>query len=298
MIVENYDPDSRPQTGLAAASLIIETLAEDGITRFMAIYLEKDAPIVGPVRSTRVYFNRWAAGFHTILTHVGGNDDAQNMLWTLPRVFNIDEQRWEISLYNTGTPLFWRSADRVAPHNMYASTFKLRAYAAHSGQNWAYAQAYILHKHSAPLASRGHSGLVHIGFVEPYFQQENAGYDVAYQYDRISNTYLRIMAGVPHVDAATGRPLRPSNIIVMKTGPAAPDPYAGATPYSISIPTIGSGQSIYFQDGKVRFGGWQQKNEAAPLRFFDARGHEMAFNPGQTWVEVLPAGSPVTWSFR
>ncbi|MGH2444307.1 MAG: DUF3048 domain-containing protein, partial [Chloroflexota bacterium] len=71
VIVENYAPDSRPQSGLAPASTVIETLAEGGVTRFMAIYLEHDAALVGPVRSTRMYFDHWAAGFHAIFGHVG-----------------------------------------------------------------------------------------------------------------------------------------------------------------------------------------------------------------------------------
>jgi hypothetical protein len=117
---------------------VVETLAEEGVTRFLAIYLEKDATKVGPVRSTRMYFDRWAAGFHSILAHVGGNDDAQALLWHLPSVFNVDENRWEVNLNDTGTPLFWRSHDRAAPHNMYTSTYKLRAYAGRNHQNWAY----------------------------------------------------------------------------------------------------------------------------------------------------------------
>src|SRR5919202_6718039 len=67
VILENYAPDSRPQSGLSQASTVIETLAEGGVTRFFAIYLEKDATKVGPVRSTRMYFDHWAAAFHSIL---------------------------------------------------------------------------------------------------------------------------------------------------------------------------------------------------------------------------------------
>ena len=39
-----------------SASTVFETLAEGGVTRFMAVYLEHDARKVGPVRSTRMYF--------------------------------------------------------------------------------------------------------------------------------------------------------------------------------------------------------------------------------------------------
>lgn len=296
VIVENYAPDSRPQTGLAQASTVIETLAEGGVTRFMALYLEKDAAKVGPVRSTRMYFDHWAEAFHSILTHVGGNDDAQARLWTARSVFNIDEQRWEISLTNTGTNLFWRSSDRAAPHNMYVSTYALRAYANRNHQDWTYEQAYLMHKHPAPAVQRGRTASIDIAFQDPLYPHPGSDYAVHYTYDRASNTYLRLMGGKPHVDAGTRRPLRPSNVIVMRTGGAVADPNAGPTPESILIPTIGSGPAWFFRDGTVVRGSWQQKDEYAPLRFYNLRGRQVAFNPGQTWIEVVPASSP--WTFH
>jgi hypothetical protein len=49
VILDNFSPDARPQAGLAQASMVYETLAEGGITRFLAVYLEQDAPMIGPV---------------------------------------------------------------------------------------------------------------------------------------------------------------------------------------------------------------------------------------------------------
>ena len=69
--IDNYWPGARPQRALGAASLLYETLAEGGITRFMAVYLERQPAAVGPVRSTRVYFNEWADGLNAILVHAG-----------------------------------------------------------------------------------------------------------------------------------------------------------------------------------------------------------------------------------
>lgn len=296
VIVENFAPDSRPQSGLGAASTVIETLAEGGVTRFMAIYLENDSAKVGPVRSTRMYFDHWASGYHSILVHVGGNDDAVQALFHLPKVFNIDENKWEISLTDTGTPLFWRSTDRVAPHNMYVSTYKLRAYAAKKGQNWAYAGAYLLHKSPSALSRRGKAQTISIGFADPLNPVAQPAYAVKYVYDRRSNVYLRYMGGAPHVDADTGRQLRPANVIVMQTGNATPDPNAGPTPESILIPVIGKGTAYFFHDGKVQRGMWRQPNQYAPLHFYDARGREAAFNPGQTWIDVVPSSSP--WSYH
>lgn len=294
IIVENYAPDSRPQTGLSAASTVFETLAEGGVTRFMAVYLEHDAPKVGPVRSTRIYFDHWAASLHSILVHVGGNDDAQALLWHLPKVFNIDENRWEVNLYNTGTPLFWRSTDRVAPHNMYVNTGSLRRYAVKNHQDWVYNQVYLLHKHPAPLARRGPNGsAIDITFEDPLYPHVAPAYAVRYVYDRASNRYLRYMGGSPHVGAATDKQLAPANVIIMHTDAPQADSAAGPTPESIVIPNIGSGAAQFFRDGKETSGTWDLPNQYAPLRFYDSHGKQVALNPGQTWIEVAPPSSPV-----
>jgi hypothetical protein len=298
VMVENYAPESRPQSGLGRASTVIETLAEAGITRFMAIYLEHDSPKVGPVRSTRVYYNTFAASFHAILAHVGGNDDAQAELWALPKVFNIDENRWEVNLTDTGTPLFWRSRNRLPPHNMYTSTGKLRQYAARHKENWAYANAYLLHKPAAAMSRRGRTTTIRINFQDPLNPLPQPDYDVRYAYNRRSNDYTRYMGGVPHIDADTGQVLRPANVIIIRTANAAPDPAAGITPDSITIPVIGRGKAVFFHDGKVQTGTWHLPNKYAPLRFFMKSGRKEAFNPGQTWIEVVPPGSPVSWSTR
>lgn len=298
VMVENYSPESRPQSGLGAASTVFETLAEAGITRFMAIYLEHDSTKVGPVRSTRVYFNSWAASFHAILAHVGGNDDAQAELWKLPKVYNVDENRWEVSLTNTGTPLYWRSSNRLPPHNMYTSTLKLRHYARQHNQNWAYSNAYLLHTKPAPLSARGRATTINISFEDPLNPIAQPDYAVRYVYDRRANVYTRYMGGVPHVDADTGRTLTPSNVIIIRTGNAAADPAAGITPDSITIPVVGHGRAVFFRNGKVQRGSWRLPNKNAPLRFFGRGGRPEAFNPGQTWIEVVPPNSPVSWSSR
>lgn len=296
IVIENYAPDSRPQSGLSQASMVIETLAEGGVTRFLAIYLENDAAKVGPVRSTRMYFDRWAAGFHAILAHVGGNDDALAWLWHLPNVFNIDENRWEKSLYDTGTPLFWRSADRAAPHNMYVSTYGLRAYAAKNKQDWTYSGASFPHNPAAPLKQRGHRTTIDITYLNPLGPIDNPAYDVRYQYNRATNTYARFMGGTPHVDVLNNRQINPSNVVIMRTAPAVADPYAGPTPESILINNRGTGPATFFRDGRVISGHWQQVNDNAMLHFFDARWRPIQLNQGQTWVEVVPQGSNVTWS--
>jgi hypothetical protein len=289
VIIDNFDPDARPQAGLNRASVVFETVAEGGITRFMAIYLEKDAPIVGPVRSARIYFDSWAAGMHAIYAHAGGNNDALAELPHLSNLTNVD------GLAN-GAPnpfswdLYWRSTDREAPHNFYTATDRLRAYAdatAHADADPVVPS--LLHKEPAAWWVRPKGGWIHISF-------STDSYSVQYSYDPRCNCYLRSMNGQPHTDAFSLRQIAPANVVVLYAG-VVPDK-ASNTPGSVNVQSRGFGRALYFRDGTVTDGFWHKGAAQDPLSLLDAHGQPVAFNPGQTWFEIVPIGNNVAWSLK
>lgn len=273
VMIDNISPDARPQSGLAEASLVFETLAEGGITRFMAVYLEHDAPMIGPVRSTRYYYNSWAAGLGVIFGHDGGNVDALQELPSLSSIYNEDADKI--------VGPFWRITSRLAPHNEYTSSARLRAYAeAHGGSTTGIGYS-LPHKDDAPLSSRPAAETIDVPFSSP-------DYNVEWRYDRTTNTYLRFLGGAPHDDPATGRQLRAKNVVVMYTDEtSAPDPF---TPGAIRLRTEGTGKATVFRDGVGTPGIWSKQSVSAPLRWLDSSGNQVPLDRGVTWVEVLPNG--------
>jgi hypothetical protein len=265
----------------------------------MPVYLEHDPTVVGPVRSTRIYFDDWAAALHAILIHVGGNDDADAQLWQLPKVYNLDQgtEQFMLSYYNS---YFWRSDTRSIPDNMFANIAKLRAYAAGRGQDWRYGNASLPHKLPEPATARGTAGTLTIQFVDPNYSfiPSNPDYQVQYRFDPSSDSYLRVVGGTPQTDAVTHQPARAANVVVLHTGPGTPDLAAGTTVDAVSIPVIGSGTAEFYRDGHVEHGAWRQKDAQAPLQFLTRTGTPVSFNPGQTWIEVLPQYSSATSTFR
>jgi hypothetical protein len=122
----------------------------------------------------------------------------------------------------------------------------------------------------------------------------NPDYEVQYRFDPASDSYLRSVRGATQVDAASRQPIRARNIVVMHTGAGTPDLAAGTTVDAVSIPVIGSGPAEFYVDGHVQRGSWRQKDALAPLQFFNPDGTLVRFNPGQTWIEVLPKASMAT----
>jgi hypothetical protein len=270
VMIDNLSPDARPQSGLAQASLVFETLAEGGITRFMAVYLDHDAPMIGPVRSTRYYYNSWAAGLGVIFGHDGGNVDALVELPTIKSIYNEDADR-------IAGP-FWRITSRLAPHNEYTSSARLRAYAEAHGASTTGIGYSLPHKNDAPLSSRPAAQTIDVPF-------SYGDYNVEWQYNRATNTYRRFMGGAPHTDPATGQQLRAKNVVVMYTEQhPAPDPYtAGA----IRLRTEGTGKAVVYRDGVATPATWSKASVSAPLRWLDANGNQIPLDRGVTWVEAL-----------
>lgn len=279
VILDNYSPDARPQSGLDRADIVFETLAEGGITRFLAIYQQQDASVIGPVRSTRLYFNSWAAGLDVIFGHDGGNVDALQQLPQLTSIDNIDADR-------TVGP-FYRVSTRVIPHNEYTSTTRLRSFAAAHGGSITGTPATLPFTADAPASRRPSHFTLSIDF-------SYGDYNVQWQYDPRANDYLRFMGGAPHVDAITGKQLTAKNIVVMRTAESADhDPF---TPGSIRLQTQGSGPATVYRDGQAIAGNWDKSSVESPLRWLDPSGQPIKLDRGPTWVEVVPIGNQVSTS--
>ena len=75
IMIENT-PEARPQWGISSPDVIIEGMAEGGVTRMMWLYADtnKIPDKVGPVRSARHDFVELAAGMNAIYAHWGGSD--------------------------------------------------------------------------------------------------------------------------------------------------------------------------------------------------------------------------------
>ncbi|MDB5075049.1 MAG: repeat-containing protein [Chloroflexi bacterium] len=278
VVLDNYSPDARPQAGLNRASVVFETVAEGGITRFMAVFLERDAPLVGPVRSARIYFDSWAAGLNAIYGHAGGNNDALAELPSLTTISNVD---------GLVSSAFWRSGDRAMPHNLYTSSTGVRAAADIRGNSVALTR--LLHKQPAPPALRPAGGSITIDF-------SRMEYNVEYRYNPKCNCYPRSMSATPHMDAISLRQIAPSNVVVLYAD-VTPD-HNSDTPGSVYVQTSGIGEALYFRDGTETRGYWQKGAASDQLQLLNLKHQPIALNPGQTWFEVVPTGNTVSWILR
>jgi Protein of unknown function (DUF3048) N-terminal domain/Protein of unknown function (DUF3048) C-terminal domain len=272
---------ARPQSGFSAASVVWQAPAEGGIPRYMLIFQDQQPGSVGPVRSARYYYITWAAEWRAVYAHVGGSPQAMSTLAAQGRgqlVYNADEFRW-------GGIFFHRISERASPHNVYTDGDLLRKLSARIGATdelqpaaWSFAPA-------APLESRPYGGLIRVVYPAN---------TITYRYDRVTNSYLRSVTGQPaQTDAASGQRVAPSNVVVMLMS-FAPLNDGHPNKHRLEAKVVGSGRAWISTNGRTIHGTWKKASLTAPTQFFDGDGHPVTLTVGQTFIQVMPLGSPIT----
>lgn len=262
VMIENY-PEVRAYTvGLDKAKIVYEALVEGGITRYLAVFDPNNVSAIGPVRSARPYFIHWAEEFGGIYTHIGGSEEALAYLRNSSGVINVDE--------NEGENIIWRNHDYSAPHNAFTSTKKL----------YEKAEKYTWNKHLQTnffkfklkeYPAQNPLKEISIDFSLPI-------YHVTWKYSLTENGYERHIAGLKQEGILAKNiivQVLPNNLIA--------DDEKGRLAMSV----LGAGKAFYFLDGEEYEGTWQKLDYSEKTTFLDAENQEMAFNKGQTWIEVV-----------
>jgi hypothetical protein len=269
-MIENH-PDARPQSGLNKAGIVFEAVAEGGITRFNALFLEGQPKNIGPVRSVRPYYIDLFLPFDAAIAHAGGSADGLYKLKVL-HVKNLD--------YLLGSSAYHRIASRYAPHNLYTSmaaldkVSKARGYTKSKFISWLRKPEDPAKKPKVRKIDFFLSGLL---------------YNVHYDYDAKHNAYRRSEGGGPHIDANTNRQLEPKVVVALSMH------YSQSGEYSV-YRTRGKGTMFVFQDGHVQKGTWKKGGSRSQFKFFDSEGKPLALNPGQTWVTLVAGSKYVSYS--
>lgn len=273
IMIENH-PDSRPQSSLDRAELVYEAVTEGGITRFLAFYVVNDVnDEIGPVRSARSYFVKFADEYNVFYAHVGGSADALSLISGLDDFYDLNQ--FQLSKY------FWRDKNRYAPHNVYTTTNKLRK----AGESKKYDTNAEYDKWSfkedESIENRGETQKVTIDF-------SSSSYKIQYTYDKEKNEYKRNMAGKEHTDKNSKNQIKAKTVIVQYVK-------SWAKSQGIDLKNDGSGKAEIFMDGKTITGTWKKLGGRKDrTKFYDENGNEIELNRGPIWIEIASNGVKVT----
>lgn len=311
-MIENH-ADARPQSGLSRADVIYETVAEGGITRFMAVYYCGAAALdvkIAPVRSARVYFIDWAAAYgkKPIFMHVGGANDygrpgetirearalelLETLGWRVPKGNDFD------TTYDSGFPIFWRNYERLGrevatEHTMMASLDA--AYAEADKRGFAAKDAKGVRWDSSFKPWKfadGKSQSQSVKEISFGFWNNKPDYDVTWKYDPANNQYLRFNGGKEHKDLESNSQLTAKNIAIVFT---KEKPSVDINKHSLYT-TIGKGDALVFQNGETIEATWEKADRDSMIIFRDKKAKEISFvRGGQIWIEVVGIGTKIDY---
>ncbi|MEA2113400.1 MAG: DUF3048 domain-containing protein [Patescibacteria group bacterium] len=276
-VVLANDPVTRPLAGISQADLVFELPVITGsITRLIAVYLCASPDEIGSLRSARHDFIPLAMGLDAILVHWGGSHFALDKL-NAGIMDNIDALK---NSYNA----FFRKNAIPRPHNGFTSVKRI----INSSRKMGYRlennfEGYLFQQ--TQNSERRTEKTLKIGYSYPY--------NVSYQYNFADNSYLRWRAGKKEIDRNNNRQIVAKNIVIMR---AFSRQIEGPDYNDLDIE--GSGECQVYQNGEVVSCVWKKDagNPKSKLCFLDENsGEEIAFVPGQIWIEIVEPGQEVVW---
>ncbi len=277
IMVENH-PNSRPQSGLDVADVVYEAPAEYGIPRFLAIYVNREARVLGPVRSARAYYVAWASEYKPVYVHAGGSPSGLSWIRQL-KVQAIDALR-------TDKSGFERTDDRDAPHNLYLDTQALRTSIKADKQlssrkgTWGGLQFS-----DKPTVGSKEGQKVRIEY--------DTGYNVSYEYDERTSVYNRVMLGKPHLDRESKKQLSGTVVIVQTVKARAIE---GDELNRLDVDVQDKQPAQIFQDGRVIEGFWEKDKRDTPTKYTTKDGQPITLKPGRVWIQIaLKDGTKVDY---
>ena len=278
----NNHVKARPQFGLSKADLVLEVLAEGGITRYNAFYyLDQSVKKIGPVRSARTYMLYFMLGFDDpVFVHEGqamypkGEKEVPEIN-TLKQIY-----LWNIKSMQTAGSRY-RDKDRIRSagyvHSLMTGFDLINPEIDRLGWREPSNITPLKFKFDAPFDERGKDKQeITIKFTSMATNQ----YSSSFVYDKQSNSYLRYIAGKKDVDELTGLQLAPKNVIIEYHNYR--DAHDGHS--RIIIDMLGEDKALIFRDGIVIEGTWKKNDKRDRTKYYDKNGDEITLNRGQIWV--------------
>ncbi|HRY82562.1 MAG TPA: DUF3048 domain-containing protein [Candidatus Moranbacteria bacterium] len=312
-VMQPSDVQARPAAGFSEADMVVEMPAyTSSVTRLMGVYVCNIPKEIGAIRSSRHDYIAIAKGLDAFFIHWGGSHFALDLLGKniIDRIDCMTTSycgRWPVSgkmrLEDTGHITGEKVLEAMKNLN-------LRMESNFSGYP---------HQDEVPIDQRPSGGHLQVSFANPY--------DAQYDYDKNSNSYLRVWGGENDTDRNNNQRLAPKNIAVIFAkseqivntkdykGLGLSDPWEGVEAVkNTGVESISgrynnveigdpwydetdNGPAKYYFNGKEYSGTWKKDKAKidSKMFFYNESGQEIRFVPGQIWLEILEPGQTLKW---
>lgn len=269
--------DACPQSGISRAGVVYEAPVEGKITRLMGIFEDyDDLEKIGSVRSCREYYIFFAEEFNALYAHYGQAAYAVPFL-EQDFVNNLS------GLGQYGGDIYYRSTDRVAPHNAYTSYDGIQRGIKDYGYSQTYSEDYPGHYQFADIGEsvdlEDAKGAVPASKISMNCYPVNKPW---FEYDETTKKYKRFQYGNIQIDQMTNEQLEFDNILIQ---------YVKYEPYDangyLNLDVISGGEGKYITHGKAIDVRWEKNEPWGQTHYITKQEEEITLNTGKTFVEIV-----------
>ena len=280
VMIDNH-LDALPQAGINKAYIVYEMIVEGGETRLMALFKDRDLEKIGPVRSSRHYFLDYALENDAIYVHFGWSPQAEADITKLG-VNNING-----ITAGEGQSKFWRVSEKFAPHNAVTKSTNIIEMAKQRNYSTTSNKKSVLNYVADEVElSDGQSAE---NVTIPYSTSNT----VKYVYNKQTKKYTRYSRGSIQTDWNTQDSITTKNIIV--TFVQNTTVYDGDDKGRQSVDNVGTRDGYYITNGKAVKIKCKKLSRSAQTVYEDLQGNEIKVNDGNTFIQICPIDSKVTF---
>jgi len=284
--ISNFPRSVRPQWGLSLADIVYEYYHNNDLTRFHAIFYSRDADLVGPIRSGRLFDGYLVDTYQSILLFASADSRILDRL-------SDQLPAWQLIGLLSGPVCPPRPVCRYTTDNyLVTSTKGARDYALARGGN--FNPPLQKFQFSAELPDSGSSA------TRIYMRYSDSAYSY-WDYDAASGRYLRFQdtqeavggrgeGYEPLIDQLTGEKVGAENVLVLYV----PHFHTYYTPQNeftpiveiVDMEFVGRGKAFVFRDGTAYEARWDRESDSR-LYLIDLDGNPFPLKQGNTWIQIF-----------
>ena len=292
IMVENT-PEARPQWGITSPDVVIEGMAEGGVTRMMWIYADsnKIPDKVGPVRSARHDFVELAAGMNAIYAHWGGSDGKNLGKYMAYQAFDkfdvdhIDALKYEGSYFFRDTTRTNVSIEHRGITSKSAIQKAIKNLAFDTKQtltDWAPYKVAVDEGKIPWSDSSSDSGTctsITVTF--------SSSYKHTFKYNEKDKLYYNYLNNKLMTDGNNDKPMAVKNVLFLYVPVESMNTEKGHVDWKFEAKD-NDHKGMYIVNGTGRKISWNYDEKTASLKFYDFDNTPLTIYPGQVYIGIVP----------
>ena len=275
IMINNISVARKLQSGLQDAFIIYELIAEGGITRYMALFMDQNTERIGSIRSARHYYLDYALENDAIYVHHGQSPQAKSDFSKL----GID--RIEVAGGKTG----WRDKklNVSTEHTLFTNIDMLTSGLGNirTERNQDLLLNYSVEEidmTSIPNATKADKVSI----------KYSSSTTSSYEYDSENKVYKRYVNNDEHTDYVTKEQYTFKNIITYQVNNYTLND--GENKGRQELENIGSGTGYYISNGYSIPIKWEKESRSSQTKYYYENGEELIVNDGNTFIQIQPKG--------